>query len=122
MAGRKRVSQGSPDLSKREPAGGEGHDLWNKQKKNCHRTRRRVSRARAGLRPKAASFTGRQRSKVKKPGSSNDKAKSKDGDGDFADEANREGAKALLAHFAEISAEADTSERQQKGPAGKIGK
>jgi hypothetical protein len=71
---------------------------------------------------RVASFARRQRSKVKKLGSSNDKAQSKDGDGDFADEADREGAKALLAHFAEIRTEADTSERQQKGPAGKIGK
>ena len=52
---------------------------------------------------------------MKKLGSSNDQAKSEDGDGDFADKANREGAKTLLMHFAEISTEADTSERQQKG-------
>jgi AAA ATPase containing von Willebrand factor type A (vWA) domain len=43
------------------------------------------------------------------------------GDGDFAYEAYRERAKALLAHLAEIGAEADAGEGKKKRPAGKIG-
>jgi hypothetical protein len=43
------------------------------------------------------------------------------GDGDFTYEAYRERAKALLAHLAEIGAEADAGERKKKRPAGKIG-
>ncbi len=43
------------------------------------------------------------------------------GYGDFTDEADGEGAEALLAHFAEVGAEAYAGEGQEEGPAGKIG-
>ncbi len=53
--------------------------------------------------------------------SSDDQDEGEGGYGDFADEAYGEGAESLLAHVAEIGAQADTGEGEEEGPAGKIG-
>ncbi len=49
------------------------------------------------------------------------KHQGKGGDGNFADEADDEGAKALPAHFAEVGAQADTGKGEEERPAGKVG-
>src|SRR5262249_48207319 len=50
-----------------------------------------------------------------------DEQQSEGGDSDLADEADDEGAQALLAHFTEVGAQADTGKGEEERPAGKIG-
>ena len=70
-----------------------------------------------GLKARQSLQSCRHPSETVEMAGDDDEDQGEDGYGDFADEANDKGTEALLAHFAEVGAEADAREGEQEGPA-----